>query len=97
MGALNGTVALNPTGSVVIPLSFDAYTVFTLAHPNSPPLVDTFATLDAFGAATARFDVGPGLLPPSLVGTRAYHAYASLDGSLVANFASNPVAINFEL
>jgi glucose/arabinose dehydrogenase len=93
-GSLSGIAGI-PAGSVIVPLTPDAYTLYTLAHPNQPPLFDTFAVLNPSGGANARFDIGPGLLPPSLVGTRAYHAYASLDGSLSPNFASNPVAINF--
>ena len=94
-GSLTGTAGI-PSGSVVIPLTLDGYTIYTLTHPNQAPLLSTFASLDGSGQATASFNIGPGLLPPSVVGTRAFHAYASLDAGFTANFASNPVSIYFQ-
>jgi hypothetical protein len=95
-GSLTGMAGI-PAGSVVVPLTLDNYTLYSLTHPNSPPLINTFATLDGAGRATASFTVPGGALPISLVGTRAFHAFATLDSTYVANFASNPVGIDFEL
>ena len=80
---------------MLVPLTFDSYTTYSLNNPNTAPLIDTFGTLNATGGATARFDIGGGLLPVSLVGTRGYHAYAALDAAFSGRFASNPVAIDF--
>ena len=94
-GSLTGTAGI-PTGSVIVPLTLDAYTLYTLAHPGTAPLVNTFGTLDSAGKASASFNIAGGILPVSLVGTRAYHAYAALGAGLSANFASNAVAIDFD-
>jgi hypothetical protein len=93
-GSLSGTAGI-PAGSVVIPLTLDSYTVFSLGHPNQPPLINTFGTLDGSGNASASFSIGAGLLPPSLTGTQAYHAYAVLDLGLQPVLASNFVTLSF--
>ena len=95
-GSLSGIAGI-PSGSVTIPLTLDSYTLFSLAHPNTPPLNNTFAMLTGGGTGAADFTIGGGLLPASLVGTRAFHAYATLGAGFTANFASNPVSIYFEL
>ena len=94
-GSLTGTAGI-PTGSVVVPLTLDSYTIYSLANPNVAPLLNTFGTLDGAGQATASFSIGAGLLPVGLIGTRGYHAFAALNASLVGNFASNAVAIDFD-
>ncbi len=93
-GSITGISGI-PLGAVVVPLSADAYTLYSLAHPNEPPLLDTFGVLDAGGTASARFAIAGGVLPVSIVGTQAYHAYAVIDGSLSATFASNPTSLFF--
>jgi glucose/arabinose dehydrogenase len=93
-GSLSGIAGI-PLGPVVVPLSGDFYTLYSLAHPNEPPLIDSFGVLDGGGEASARFATVGGVLPVSLVGTQAYHAYAVLDGSLGATFASNPISLFF--
>ncbi len=94
-GSLSGIAGI-PLGAVVVPLTADAYTLHSLVHPNEPPLLDTLGVLDAGGAASARFAIAGGLLPVSLVGTQAYHAYAVIDGSLSVTFASNPTSLSFK-
>lgn len=93
-GSLSGIAGI-PLGQVVVPLSGDVYTVYSLVHPNEPPLLNSLGALDAGGEASARFAIAGGVLPVSLVGTQAYHAYAVFDGSLSATFASNPTSIFF--
>ncbi|MEM7309402.1 MAG: PQQ-dependent sugar dehydrogenase [Planctomycetota bacterium] len=93
-GSLSGTAGI-PTGLVTIPLTFDFYTVHTLSKPNIAPLINSFAALDGAGAATASFTAGGGLLPVALVGATAYHAYATLDASFSAVFASNAIKLEF--
>jgi hypothetical protein len=95
-GSLTGTSGI-PAGSVVVPLTLDFYTIHTLSNPNMVPLINTFGTLDGAGTASASFDIPGGVLPPSLVGTRAYHAFVTLNASFVADSASNPVALDFQL
>jgi glucose/arabinose dehydrogenase len=93
-GSLSGIAGI-PLGAVVVPLSADVYTFYSLVHPNEPPLLGTLGVLDAGGAATAHLAIAPGMLPLSLVGTQAYHAYAVIDGGLSATFASNPISVSF--
>lgn len=81
------------SGSVVVPLTLDFYTMYSLNMPNEPPLLNTLGTLDGSGHASASFSAG--LLPVALVGTRAYHAYAVFGVDMTASFASNAVALDF--
>jgi hypothetical protein len=93
-GSLSGIAGI-PFGAVVVPLSADAYTLYSLAHPNQPPLLNTLGVLDASGAAAAHLAIAAGMLPVSLVGTQAYHAYAVINAALSATFASNPISVSF--
>jgi hypothetical protein len=93
-GSVTGTAGI-PLGSVVVPLTLDGYTLFTLNHPNQPPLINTLGTLNGSGNASAAFVAPPGLLPPSLVGTQVFHAYAALNSTFTATLASNPVSLSF--
>jgi len=93
-GSLTGIAGI-PAGSVTVPLTLDAYTLLSLSKPNQAPLINTFASLDGAGTGNASFSIPGGILPGSIIGTRAFHAYVTLDGALQANFASNPVSVDF--
>ncbi|MEM7309404.1 MAG: PQQ-dependent sugar dehydrogenase [Planctomycetota bacterium] len=93
-GSLTGTAGI-PTGSVLVPLTLDSYTNYSLANPNVAPLINTFASLNGAGQASAEFNLAGGILPATIIGTRGYHAYAVLDASLAGAFASNAAAIEF--
>lgn len=95
-GSLSGTAGI-PSGLVVVPLTLDGYTLYSLNNPNVPPLLNSFGSLSGSATANASFSIGAGLLPVSLVGTRAYHAYAAIDSTLTANFASNAVGLDFDV
>ncbi len=74
-------------------LVFDAYTNFTLFHPNSGILPGSFGVLDPSGKANMSLSL-PGSLDPTLAGVVLYHVASSLDpSSLLADWASNPVAL----
>jgi len=93
-GSMTGWTPATPYGGVAIPLVFDAYAVWTLAHQNGPILQSTFGVLDGAGAASASF-VLPGGAVPTLVGTTAYHAALALSGAGAVTAATNPVAVTF--
>ncbi len=80
LGSLSG---FNPgvfVGGQYLPLVPDAYFSWTFAHPNTPILQNSFATLDVQGRATTLF-----VLPP---GTPAVYAGITLHHAAVA-FAPN--------
>ena len=68
-----------------MPLAFDAYTFFTAANPNSPPLAASLGTLDGMGNATATFTVPPGTVAgPAVLAATFSHAYLIFDGTTSA-------------
>jgi hypothetical protein len=70
--------------------------VWSLGHPNTPPLAGSFGALDAQGTASASFTLGPGQLT-ALVGLQAHHAFGALDPVLLAlELVSNPAALAFK-
>lgn len=92
-GSLTGT-GPTPYGSLLVPLTADIYTDFSITQPNTPPLTGNFGTLDACGNATASFSLGAGQFP-GLAGTSAWHAYVVFTG-LTADYASATAAqVNF--
>jgi glucose/arabinose dehydrogenase len=93
-GSITGTAGI-PVGSLVIPLSFDPYTSFSIVHPNTPPLHGNLGVLSAGGNGLAAFASPGGFLPPSLVGLSAYHAYALIDSSGAVDDASNFIPLAF--
>ncbi len=95
-GSTTGTSGF-PIGLVTIPLTFDLYTNFAIVHAGAPPLVNNTGFLNASGEGSCSFSAGPGLIPTSLIGTQAYHAYALLDPLGLVDFASNFVTLFFEL
>ena len=89
-GSITGTAGIS-FGSITLPLTLDAYTLYTVNTPNQVPLLNNISTLDGSGASTATFTAGPGLLPLSLVGLNAYHAFAILESGFpvaASNFAT---------
>ncbi len=79
LGSVSGTAPGVPIGGGVLPLNFDAYTAQTLLAPNAPPLLASFGLLDAGGAATATFVLGPGTLGPGFAGLEVAHAAVVID------------------
>jgi len=78
-------------GGATLPVNYDIVTALILAQANGP-MFQTFAgTLDAAGAATARFDtLGP--LPPVVAGVKLTFAYVA-DYGPDGMIASNPVEV----
>ena len=71
------------------------YFGYTLNSVNTPPLTNSFSTLDAMGQASAAFTIPAGT-DPSLAGLVLHHAFVALDltsipGAAVVDFASNAV------
>ena len=94
-GSITGTAGIPLGPTVNVPLTFDAYTTFSLSHPDSLPLFDNVGVIHGAGEATANFRTIPGLIQISMVGTKAYHAYALLGGGAVADYASNFITLEF--
>ena len=69
-------IPLPPASTV--PLSYDAYTQFTVVSPNTPPLAGSLALLDPNGKGTASFTLSPGS-DPGLAGATVHHAYVVID------------------
>ena len=93
LGSLSGMHPGIPLGSgVTVPLNLDLFTYLAVELVNSPACVDFSGTLDGLGGRTATLNA-PGSLPAMLAGESLYFAYL-LCGPL--NFASNPIAIEFE-
>ena len=74
MGSRSGVFPGFRPGSALVPLSFDAYTRFTIQNPNSPSLVNTSGALNGSGRATAQLVIPAGALD-SLAGTTLYHSF----------------------
>jgi glucose/arabinose dehydrogenase len=89
-GTVSGTAPGTPFGSVVVPLNFDAYLLFTLGLP-SPPFSGQLGFLDASGAASASFGFAGGILDPGSAGLTFHHAYVTLGGA--TDFASNAMPV----
>lgn len=95
LGSLSGSVPGFLYGGVRVPLNVpDAYFDVALSAPNTPPLTNSFGTLDASGIATAAFTLPPGL-PPVLIGLQFDHAYSVLwpSGVRVLRDASNAMSV----
>jgi hypothetical protein len=95
LGSVSGTTpGIDFVGSNV-PLNLDAYLMFTLLNPNTPPLVGGGGALDSKGGAVATFSL-PQLSDPSLAGVTVNHAGFSLDlvgGAFVLPEVTNPVSV----
>ncbi len=77
---------------VVLPLTIDAYLLYTLANPNSATLNGTLGALDTQGTSEATIAVPPGL-SPGLAGLVLAHAYLAFDPTAGAIFASNAIEL----
>lgn len=77
LGSATGTGPGLPFLGDVLPLTPDAYFNFTLASPNSPPLVGGFGVLGAGGDATASFSIPSGALSPAEL--LVHHSVLALD------------------
>ena len=76
-----------------IALEVDAYTSFTLLHPNSGVLSGSLGLLDGLGRGAASFNL-PANADPSFAGIVLYHVATTLDPvTFFADWASNPVAL----
>jgi hypothetical protein len=98
LGSLSGTAPGVPLpGGLELPLVFDLWTDFTLAHPNQPPYTDSLGTLDSRGEASAAFEIPPGV-PAGLAGLRFHHAFVVFDGApSVAHIVLASNAVEVEL
>jgi len=95
LGSLSGTTPGTQVDTVVLPLNIGPHFVYTLQFANSPPLSNSFGSLDANGKATASFVLPPGL-SPNLTGTTFHHAYVVIEllpTLLHVVFASNAVPV----
>ncbi len=78
LGSASGTSPGLPLGVGTLPLNFDAYSSFSLSHPNQGPLQASLGLLDGQGRALARFGIPAGMLNPNLVGLGLNHAFVVL-------------------
>lgn len=78
LGSVSGATPGFVQGPLAVPLNLDAYTQYTLANPNLPPLATTSGVLDGTGAGAAGF-VLPPAFPPATVGLTLHHAFGILD------------------
>jgi hypothetical protein len=85
LGTASGSLPGFPYTGTLIPLNPDAYTIFTLLNPNTPPLLNSAGVLDSSGKATIVFTLGAGT-DPSLAGVLVHHAGVTLD--LVGGFVT---------
>ena len=96
LGSLSGTCPGLPLDKELLPLNVGGeYFGYTLNSVNTPPLTNSFSTLDAMGQASAAFTIPAGT-DPSLAGLVLHHAFVALDltsipGAAVVDFASNAV------
>ncbi len=95
LGSVSGTSPGVSINGLTMPLNFDPYFNTTILLPNLPPFVNSFGNLDADGQATTLFTLPGGGLFPNLIGVHADHAYAVINGALVAEVASNPLGLDF--
>ena len=93
-GTSPGTVV---SGSgLLLPLNVDAYTLYTVAHPNQAPLSGSFGVLDGTGQGGAAFQLLNAPYDPGLAGLALHHAYLAFEvtPTLVrAIYASNAVPV----
>ena len=96
LGTASGTSPGTTVSGLQLDLNVDAYTLFTVKHPNTTFLSNTLGVLDANGEASAGLNV-PAAADPSLVGVKLHHAYLVLElipgVTLNAVATSNPVAV----
>ncbi|MCP4092694.1 MAG: hypothetical protein GY747_04525 [Planctomycetes bacterium] len=80
-------------GGLEVPLVFDSFTINTRRNAGSGHFQNFSGVLDGNGNATAKLNTG-GPISVSLIGRTIYFAYMLIDGTTgMADFSSNPVAI----
>lgn len=104
LGSGSGTNPGLAIDGLLLPLVVDAYTTYSLLHPNQPPLGTSLGILAASipgpgpapgGHASASFTLGPGA-DPGLIGLTVHHAFLAFDPLVgTALFASNPAPLTF--
>ena len=96
-GSVSGTQpGLSFGGGVLIPLNLDSYALATSTNPNTPPLSNSFASLDALGQGAASFSIGAGQIPSGLLGATLHHAFVTLTlDAQILSAASN--AVGFQI
>ena len=96
LGSALGTSPGIVLDGVTLPLMPDAYFTTTLLAPNTPPLSNSFGTLDGQALATAQLTLPPGL-PAALVGQTLNHAYVVIELTptlLEVVYASDPLPLS---
>ena len=92
VGSATGTSPGVWVDGLKLNLTYDAFTVYMLTHPNTPPYSGTFGVLDGVGTGSASLSVAPGA-NPSLVGTTLYHAFAVLSPAGTVSLTSNSTTL----
>ena len=89
LGSATGTDGGPSLGDHVLPLTVDAWFLFTLGHANGAVMHQSFGVLDANGSARAELRVP--FVNGGLFGTTVWHAYWAFDlsGTPAATLASN--------
>jgi hypothetical protein len=90
LGSLTGTSPGIPLGPVTLPLTFDAYTAFTVTHPGRGLLSGQLGVLSPSGTADLTLFI-PSL--PVLAGMTFHHAYVVFGAGLVPAYASRAVPL----
>jgi hypothetical protein len=84
-GGVSGTSPGFPLGpGLVVPINVDALTLYYLANPNTPPLLNGLNVLNGLGKSTAFFSL-PAASDPSLAGIGVDHAYVTVPVDYVSN------------
>ena len=91
LGTASGTQPGIAVDGELLPLNVDAYTLYTLQHPNQAPLQGSLGALDGAGRASASFVLPP--LVPGTAGLSLHHAYAVFGPSGSVALTSNAVSL----
>ncbi len=73
LGSATGTAPGASVDGLTVPLVFDNYLLFTLQHPNTPPLGSSLGLLNSIGDASATLTIAAGT-NPALAGAVLYHS-----------------------
>jgi hypothetical protein len=94
VGSLSGTRPGIAVNGFHLPLNLDAYTEITI-FSGRPPIWNGFlGVLDGEGAASASFQLPPGL--PPLAGVTMHHAFLVFDQALKVHMTSNAVPVTLK-
>ncbi|QDU66712.1 hypothetical protein [Engelhardtia mirabilis] len=78
LGSATGTAAGPLVDGLTLPLTVDGYTLLTLSHPGTAPLIGSSGFLAPDGSATATFALPSGA-PATLAGSTLWHAALVFD------------------